>query len=149
MARGPSYTDEELRCLDRLSRDGKKTHEEKVDAFFADTGSDRSRDAVSQKLRKMDGITKPAPRGRPPKQATVEAAAHTNGHGANGNGHSGVIKRNKKKAGEVAAPAPTTAPSTLRKLVDRTAEVISIEARGVQITGPMKQVGEVLAQLAS
>jgi hypothetical protein len=107
MPRGPSYTSEEMGLMTELAKDKTMSHSEKVDSFFAKVSgpSDRTPDAISQKIRKLESEKKPVKKvkaagvaapaaapakrgpGRPPKAAkTATAAVAGNGH-KNGNGH--------------------------------------------------------------
>jgi hypothetical protein len=118
--RGPSYTEDENKLLERLAKDKSLTHAQRIQRFMEEsTGENRTEDAISQKLRKLAGEGKT----KAVKKATKPAPKN-----GNGNGHE---------------------PSkTLEKLVaaaDKSA--ITIELNGVTLSGSPKAVGTILSQL--
>lgn len=137
MAKGPSYTDEEQKLLDRLAKKG-GSPTVLAKEFMTTLQTDRAETALVQKIRKMileikmaeDPASVPPPKKRGPRVNAVALldqtapvkkgrpsrakAANGNGHGA-GNGHAN--------------------------------ETISVDLGGLTLIGSRKRVGEALQQL--
>lgn len=134
--RGPSYTEEEKNAMQQVAKDKSLTHAQRVEKFFTLVTSDRTPDAVGQKIRKYvaeaagkkapkAAVAKPVTSTRPvvPPAAAAAAAPNGNGNGhKNGNGH-----------------AVTAAP----------AAEISVKYGALELKGSAKDVGQALVQLSA
>lgn len=154
--RGPTYTDEEKTLLSALAKDDTLTLPQRVERFFEKIPSDRSPDAVSQKLRKMRADVEAMRASKKVARKKAPAAA-----------------KSAKPAPEPAAVAapPAKRPSVRRGAPPRVAASThghtngngnghtnghkiavgeaSVQLGAVKLSGPAAEVGKMLQQLAS
>lgn len=152
MAKGPSYTDEEQRLLDKLAKKGGSPTVLAKEFLSAMPSADRSETALVQKIRKMileikmksDPSSVPAPKKRAPK---VNASSLSDVPPAAVATAAAGSKRVRKPStfvptvnGNGEAPVPTNGHNG-------NGEVISVDLGGLTLIGSKKRVGEALQQL--
>lgn len=159
--RGPTYTDEEKEFLSKLAKDDKLTLKTRVEAFFGKFDSDRTPDAVSQKLRKLRAdvenmraakkdARKKGPESTPEAKEVPAAAAAP----------STVPPRTRRPTARRGVSAAKTAPAASTNgnghghvngngHKSPAVSEASVQLGAVRLSGPAGEVGKMLQQLAS
>lgn len=142
--KGPTYTPEEILFLDKLARKG-GSPAALVQEFHDAFGEDRTKQALTQKIRKLmlevNPHAPPRPRGRPPKDPAKIAAAARGGSAPFRQG------RPVAKAQPVRAVAEVNGNGNGHGYKPVSGEEITIDLGGLKLVGTRRRVAETLLQL--
>jgi hypothetical protein len=156
MAKGPAYTDEEQRVLEKLAKKGGSPTVLAKEFLSTLAGNDRPETALVQKIRKMildlkvqaDPAAAPAPRKRTPKVNAAPLSdvppAPTPGPTLTSNGKR---KGRPPKVKPVAESQVANGHTNGNTNGNGNTDVITVDLGGLTLVGTKKRVGEALQQL--